>query len=176
MTIATSNGTYSLSQVHLATESSLYLGFWSGNVFQQVCIGTAPRGILIPRKVLTLVASLLSLFEAPPSCACLIKMGVSLKFCFTSALPGQQRPSQLNNFGIEEFERCLAVPTAKIIERHDYRTIIDFLLMKLRTALDKDWLQSLPLLHKVQCHFLVSKISLLLSFICQFFIPFLFHL
>ena len=50
---------------------------------------------------------------------------------------------------VNDFERCLATPTAQIIERHDFRTILDFLLMKLRTALNKDWLQSVPILHKV---------------------------
>ena len=149
VTNVTANGTYSLSMVHLATESSLYLGFWSGNVFHQVCIGTGLRGFLIPRKVLTLIASLISLFDTPPPRACLVGLGERLNFCLMSALPGQQRPNTLNNFGLEEFERSLALPTAKIIERHDYKTIIDFLLLKLRTALDRDWLQSIPLLHKV---------------------------
>ena len=76
-------------------------------------------------------------------------MGEKLNSCLSSELPGRQRPCIVNNFGPEKFERCLALPTAKIIERHDFRTIVDFLLMKLRTALDKNWLQSLPLLHKV---------------------------
>ena len=149
VTNVTANGVYSLSLVHLVTESSLYLGFWSGNVFHQVCIETGPRGFLVPRKILTLITSLISLFETPPPCACLTGMGERLNFCLRSALPGQQRPNLFNNFGVEEFERSLALPTAKIIERHDYKTIIDFLLLKLRTALDKDWLQSLPLSHKV---------------------------
>ena len=164
VTNITSNGTYSLSLTHLTTESNLYLGFWSGNVFHQVCVGTGPRGFLIPRRVLTLVSSLISLFETPPPCACLVGMGERLNSCLVSALPGQQRPNLLNNFGVEEFERCLALPTAKIIERHDYKTIIDFLLLKLRTALDRDWLQSLPLLHKVRGSMSVLKILLFFPF------------
>ena len=66
-------------------------------------------------------------------------MGEKLNSCLSSELPGRQRPCIVNNFGPEEFERCLAaLHTAKIIERHDFRTIVDFLLMKLRTALDKN--------------------------------------
>ena len=171
VTNATSNGTYSPSLIHIATETGLYLGFWSGNVLHQVCIRTGPRGFQILRKISTLIASLISLFETPPSCACLMGMGKRFNFCLTSAPHGQQRRNLLNNFGIEEFERCLALPTAKIIERHDYRTIIDFLLMKLRTALYKDWLQSFPLLHKVLRNF-----SWFWGFSFNSLIPCLFHL
>ena len=55
----------------------------------------------------------------------------------------------VTGFGPTELEKCLAMPTSRILERHDFRTIFDFLLMKLRTALDQEWLQSVPGLHKV---------------------------
>ena len=58
-----------------------------------------------------------------------------------------------------EFEKSLALPAAQIFECHVYRTILDFFLLKLRTALDRDWLQSLPILHKAICFLfvLISK-------------------
>ena len=40
----------------------------------------------------------------------------------------------------------LAIPTAQLIEHHDYRTILDSLLMRLRRALDRYWLKKVPLL------------------------------
>ena len=149
VTNSSSSGSYSLSLCYTDTETYLFVNFWSGNVVHQVCIGTGPRGLLIPRKILSLIASFVSLFESPPPCLSLNGMGEKLNSCLSSELPGRQRPFIVNNFGPEEIERCLALPTAKIIERHDFRTIVDFLLTKLRTALDKNWLQSLPLLHKV---------------------------
>ena len=66
-----------------------------------------------------------------------------------SCLLGKQQPVNVNTFNPAEFEQSLLIPTSQIIERHDYRTILDFLLIKLRTALDRDWLKKLPLLHNV---------------------------
>ena len=149
VTMVTSSAVYSLALQHKTTTSYIILLFWSGNVFHRVCLGSSPRGMLLPRKVLSLVSSFLSLFEIPPSCLTLIGVGEKLDDCLTSSLPGSKRPSIVNPFGPRELETSLALPTAQIIERHDFRTILDFLLMKLRTALGKDWLQNLPILHKV---------------------------
>ena len=76
-------------------------------------------------------------------------MGERLSVCLISELPAKQRRGTVNNFGSDEFERCLSLPNAKINKRHDFRTIIDFLLMKFRTTLDKIWLQSVPLVHRI---------------------------
>ena len=79
--------------------------------------------------------------------------------------------------GLLIFETSLSLPTAQKIKRHDCCTILSFLRMKLRTALDRDWLQSLPTLHKVyytfncfqSCSFLTKKflLSVCGSFECS---------
>ena len=166
VTNVSSIGVYSLSLLRLSTENNLYFNFWSGNVLHQVCIGTGQRGILIPRKILSLVASFISLFETPPPCIGLVGLGERLSPCLSSSLPGHPRSLFINNFGEDEFERCLALPTAEIIERNYFRSILDFLLMKLRTAFDKDWLQSLPVLHKVLYNL---SCSLQFFFFCTYF-------
>ena len=149
VTACASSGIYSLSLEKIPTNDLVIVSFWSGNVLHRICLGTGPRGLLIPKKILGLVASFITLFESPPNCVCLVGMGDKLNKCLTSTLPGTKRPNLAHSFGPNDFEKCLAGPTVKIIERHDFRSILDFLLMKLRTALDRDWLQSLPLLHKV---------------------------
>ena len=78
-----------------------------------------------------------------------MNVGDKLGECVSTCLPGKQQPANIQAFSPEEFERCLSVPTAQILERHNFRTILDFMLMKLRTALVRDWLKKLPLLHKV---------------------------
>ena len=161
VTMVTYSAVYSLALQHTTTISYIILLLWSGNVFHRVCLGSSPRGMLLPRKVLSLVSSFLSLFEIPPSCLTLIGVGEKLDDCLTSSLPGSKRPSIVNPFGPRGLETSLALPTAQIIERHDFRTIRDFLLMKLRTALDKDWLQNLPILHKVLYFLLTSVIETL---------------
>ena len=53
------------------------------------------------------------------------------------------------NFSYEELYKTLAGPTIKILDRNDFRSVIKFLLMKLHSALDSDWLSNLPELRKV---------------------------
>ena len=149
VTACASSGIYSLSLERTPTDDLVIVSFWSGNVLHRVCLGTEPRGLLIPKKILGVVASFVTLFESPQNCLCLIGMGDILNQCLTSTLPGTKRPNLAHFFGPNKFDKCLAAPTVNIIERHDFRSILEFLLMKLRTALDRDWLQSLPLLHKV---------------------------
>ena len=149
ITATSSSGVYSLALQHSSVNSSVILSFWAGNVFHRVCLGSSPRGILLPRKVLNLLSSFLSLFDIPPTCIALIGMGEKLDDCLSATLPGTRKPCVVNTFGEIEFDASLALPTAQIIERHDYRTILDFLLMKLRLAVDRDWLQSLPTLYQV---------------------------
>ena len=140
---------YSLAIQHTTTASYVILCFLSESIMHRVCFGGAPRGLLLPRRVLSLVSSFLSLFEVLPACVSLIGNEDKLNECLRSCLSGTKTPSLVNTFGANDFERCLATPTAQIFERRDFRTILDFLLMKLRTAIDKDCLQSLPTLHKV---------------------------
>ena len=167
-TISTSEH-YSLAIQNTPTASYVILCFWADTVLHRVCIGGAPRGKFLPRKIITIVASFLTLFEVMPSCVCLIGFGDKLVDCFTTCLPGLKPPSAINSFGPNEFERTLTGPTTQVIERHDYRSILDYLLMKLRTALDKDWLHKLPLLHKVISFLLFFRQRLKLSL---YFIPF----
>ena len=149
VTAIAASGHYSFVLQHTPAATYLILNFWSGNVLQHVCLGSGPRGMLMPRKTLMTVSSFISLFEEAPSCVALIDFSEKLSECLLNCLPGKQQSSVVSSYGPEELEKSLALPTSQIIERHDFRTILDFLLMKLRTALDRDWLKKLPLLHKV---------------------------
>ena len=126
------NGTYSLSFQSNQFETHIFLRFWAGNVFYQICLETGPRGTLIPKKMIGLIASFLSLFESHPSCFCLVDCQDGLlNSCFQTSLPGRLRPTSVNGFCPNELKRCLFLPTPWILEKHDYRTKLDFLLMKL---------------------------------------------
>ena len=52
-------------------------------------------------------------------------------------------------FLFEDLDKALAGPTAKILDRYDYHSVLQFLLMKLRTASGSAWLNDLPELRKV---------------------------
>ena len=147
-TIATA-GAYSLSFDRTQTDVRVFLIFWSGNIHYQVCMGTGPRGLYLQMKIFMLISSFLSLLENPPSCVCIYDCDERLAATLSTSLPGGRRPTVAHAFGPLELEKNLALPTSRILERHDFRTILDFLLMKLRTAMDREWLQSLPELYKV---------------------------
>ena len=140
-------GVCSLSYESSLTRNFLFLSFWSGKVYYQVCLVSGPRGLLLPKKLLSLLSSYFSLSENPPSCLSLVNFDERLATCLDRSLSGKARPMVVNWFGVTELEICLSMPTSRILERHDFRTILDFLLM--RTALDQEWLQSIPVLHKV---------------------------
>ena len=69
----------------------------------------------------------------------------------TSFLHAGRRPAAVQSFGPLQLEKSLAVPKSRTLERHNFLalTILNFLLMNLRTAMDREWLQSLPALYKV---------------------------
>ena len=162
VTMTTSSGSYSLFLQNKTTSSFIIMSFWAGNVFHRVCLGSASRGTLLLRTILNWISSFLSLFETPPPCIALIEVGEKLDVCLIPTLSGTRRPSIVSNFCATEFENSSARPTCQIIEIHDYRTIIDFLLMKLRIALDRHWLQNLPILHQV-LPFQLESIQLICS-------------
>ena len=94
----TSTGSYSVSLQHSATNSFVILSFWSGNVYHRVGLGSYPRGMLLPRKILTLLASFLSLFDVAPPCVAFIGVGEKLADCFQNSLLGTKKKHFLSKF------------------------------------------------------------------------------
>ena len=131
-----STGYYSLAVQDTTTATYIILCFRSENVLHRVCISGARRVILLPRKIFSLIASFLGIVATMPTCVTLVGFDDKLKECLTSSLPGVRPPSVVNSYGPTEFERSLITPTVQIIKRHGFRTLLDFLLKKLRTALD----------------------------------------
>ena len=125
-------GIYSLLFQSSFTVNNFYLNFWSGNICYQVCLGSGPRGILLLKKIYAIRLSYLSQFESPPNGLSLINFDTQLGACLVNSLPGTNRTIVVNGFGSMELEKCLAMPTLRILKRHDFRTILDFLLIKLR--------------------------------------------
>ena len=100
-----SSGHYSLALQHTTAVTFFILCFWSENVIQGVCIGEAPRGMFLPRKFFSLVASFLNLFETAPTCVSLVGFGDKLNNCLAFSLRGVKPPSVVNSYRPAEFER-----------------------------------------------------------------------
>ena len=67
-------------------------------------------------------------------------------------------------FTHEDLYKVLAGPTVEILDRYDNHSVLQFLLMKLRTALDLTWVNNLPELRKVRFQCFHANICLLFHF------------
>ena len=104
--------------------------------------------------MLELVSCFYSLFETVPSCVAVKDFSEKLSSSLPCVMPALKKPSKVNTFGPTELESCLSLPSSQILDRYDFRSILDYLLLKLRSGLDNDWLQNLPVLHKVYFMFI----------------------
>ena len=146
VTSTTASGVSSRSFQCDLFKTHILLNFWSGKVFHTISLEAGPRGTLVPKRTTGVISSYLALFDSPPSWICLVDCPDRLCACFQASFSGKLKSSSVCGFNYTELERCLSTPTSRMLERHDYRTI---LLMKLRTALDRAWLQCLASLYKV---------------------------
>ena len=131
----------------IATENHCY--FYYPQILVWNCITSRLPGQCSPRdaittKYLNFSFSFLSLFNVVATCISLIDVGEKLGECLFSCLAGKQQQTVVRIFGADQFEKRLSVPTTQIIECHENRPILDFLLMKLRTALDRYWFEEDP--------------------------------
>ena len=78
VTACASSGIYSLSLEKTPTNDLVIVSFCSGNVLHRICLGTGPRVLLIPNKILGLVASFITLFESPRAVCVLSAWGTNL--------------------------------------------------------------------------------------------------
>ena len=140
---------FSFEVKDLSTETQLFLSFWSENAYHNICIGTFPRSLSIPKSLLRCVAAFLSLFLDQPSCLALIGFGDRLFQSVRGQFKNPQLVNRCPTFLPRDLDKCLSMPSSKILDRYDYRSILDFLLLKLRLARDHDWLLNLPELHQV---------------------------
>lgn len=140
---------FSFELVKGVPEDLVFLNFWNEDSLQRVCLGVAPHGFLVPKITLKLIASFYSLFEKSPACLSVVGFDDKLYSSLSSYSKLKKKKIMRSpTFKPKDLEKSLLLPSVKILDRYDYRSILDFLLLKLRTALDNDWLQSLPDLHK----------------------------
>ena len=64
--------------------------------------------------------------DGRPSCVCLVNCHEKLCTCLKRSLLGKVKSTSVIGFNYAELERCLSIPTSRILERHDYRIILDF--------------------------------------------------
>ena len=151
------SGQFSL-QLHTNQDNSqVVLTFWSVNVINNLLLAEIPNSLMIAKEVLQIVSSFLAAFPSVPPLHLLLGFdGRTTKTIITESV---QVPSVcvVPTFSHEDLDKLLAGPTVKILDRYNYHSVLQFLLMKLRTASGSTWLNDLPELRKVI--FLITSLN-----------------
>ena len=59
-------------------------------------------------------------------------------------------------FDPEDLQRVLVIPSVQVMDRFDFRSVLDFLLLRLRSASGSSWLSGLLEFQKVIFHIFLS--------------------
>ena len=128
----------------------VFLIFWSGNVLNQLLLAEVPNVLFTPKWILQVVCSFLAVFPAIPPLHSLSGFDGRTSKSLVTELVQAPAVCIVPTFCFEDLDKALAGPTVKILDRYDYHSVLQFLLMKLRTASGSEWLNDLPELRKVR--------------------------
>ena len=163
------SGCYSLRLVTLPTETRLFVNFWAGNSLHSMCLATFPGRQCTPSELIPPISSFLALLDRDTQL--LFASGFTQWFVWavSRVIPQHKRVCHVLKFDEEDLEQMLLVPTVQILDRFDFRSTLDFLMVQLRSACNSSWLMSLPDLQKVSSQFLFKFICSLFSLFCSTF-------
>ena len=142
------SGQFSLKVNSTFDNMQVFLIFWSGNVLNQL-LAEVPNVLFTPKWILQVVCSFLAVFTAIPPLHSLSGFDGRTSKSLVTELVQAPAVCIVPTFSFEDLDKALAGPTVKILDRYDYHSVLQFLLMKLRTATGSEWLNDLPELRKV---------------------------
>ena len=153
---------YSLRIATCSNETKLFVNFWAGNSLHSMCIAVYPSRTNSPAVFIPPISGFLALLDK----------GVQLQFVtgftrrFTCSLsrilPQHQRICSVPKFDAEDLKRAILVPSVQILDRFDFHSVLDFLIMRLRSAIGSTWLSALPDFQKVTILCILSPFGVFL--------------
>ena len=153
-----STGSYSLRLAFTAQETRLFVNFWSGNSLHSMCLAVLPGQLLNQSDLIPIISNFFALLDKEAHLLFLSGSSRRLAWTISRVLPQEKRICSTPKFGPEDLEELLLVPTVQILDRFNFRSVLDFLLLRLRSACGSPWLSSLPNFEKVYISFLVSTL------------------
>ena len=119
-----------------------------------MCLAVFPGRMCTPSDLIPPISSLLALLDKDAQL--LFVSGFTKRFIWaiSRVLPQHKRVCQAPKFDEEDLEQFLLVPTVQILNRFDFRSVLDFLMVRLRSACGSSWLTALPGFQKVNILFL----------------------
>ena len=116
------------------------------------CLSEFPNSLQTAPKVLDAISSFLVVTSNPPTVFSLFGFDGRVSKTLTTELNQSTPICIVATFGYEDFYKMLAGPCIKILDRYDIHSVLQFLLMKLRTALGSAWLNNLQDLREVSIY------------------------
>ena len=129
------SGYYSLQLHSTPSSAQLVLVFWSGNVYYCVHLADSCR-LLEAKKTLEAISCFLAVLSNPPVIHSLIGFDGHTVEALNTELNQIPPACSVPTFTHEDLYKVLARPTVESFYRYDIHSVLQFLLMKLRTALD----------------------------------------
>ena len=140
---------YSLRITPCSTETKLYVNFWAGNSLHSMCIAVYPTRTNSPAVFIPPISGFLALLDKDVQLQFVTGFTRRFTCSLSRILPQHQRICSVPKFDAEDLESALLVPSVQILDRFDFRSVLDFLIMRLRSAIGSTWLTALPDFQKV---------------------------
>ena len=143
------SGQFSLQLRTEQYDSQLILVFWSGNVFNRFLLAEFTNSLTSPKGILQTISCFLAIFPTVPPLYSVMGFDERTTKTISAELVQAPTVSVIPTFSFEDLDKVLAGPAIIILDRYDHHSVLQFLLMKLRSAAGSVWLNDLPELRKV---------------------------
>ena len=150
-------GSYSLRLAFTAQETRLFVSLWSGNSLHSMCLAVLPGRLTNQSALIPIISSFFALLDKEVHLLFLIGFSRRLAWTISRVLPQHKRICSTPKFGPEDLEDLLLVPTVQILDRLDFRSVLDFLLLRLRSACGSSWLSFFQILKRFIFYISISK-------------------
>ena len=99
------------------------LAFWSGNVYNSLCLSEFPNNLQTAPKVLDVISSFLAVTSNPPTVFSLLGFDGRVSKTLTTELDQSTPICIVATFGYEDLYKMLAGPCVKILDRYDIHSV-----------------------------------------------------
>ena len=138
------NGSYSLRLTQYANETRLFVHFTARNCLYGLCIGVFPGRVYTPGTLLLLLSNFFALIGKDAHLLFMDGFAPRIVWTVSRVLTQHRKICRIPSFDAEDLEQTMLVPFVQILDRYDFRSVLDFLLLRLRSACSSPWLSSLP--------------------------------
>ena len=150
-------GGFSVQSVQGQTRTHLYLKGWIGESPFSVCLGTYDRFSKFPLGEISSLAGLFSCFSSPVPAVAAINLPPHFAKAIDHSMSSKTSTVCVPVFSYKEFCDVLRTPTSSVFGKADLFGLLDYIMIKMRSAVSQPWVVDSTHLRIVgiHLHFLV---------------------